>query len=303
MLQCIEDLKQELKKQGIEFFCEEPLAKHTSFRIGGPATLLCVPNSVDQLVQTVALCRQRDVRFYLLGKGSNLLFSDNGFAGVVVSTKGLTTPLHIETDGVVTAVAGVSLNQICLAAAKQSLTGLEFAYGIPGSLGGAIYMNAGAYGGEMKDVLQSVCFLAKDGTVQTVAASQLQLGYRTSVFKHNEGCILSATLQLKSGNKAEIETKMQDLMNRRKEKQPLEYPSAGSTFKRPEGAFAGALIEQCGLRGYQVGGAAISEKHCGFVVNLGNATCADVLQLTQEVKQIVLDKTGFILEKEIRVVE
>lgn len=302
-LQRFEELQQEFEKLGMHVCCEEPLAKHTTFRIGGPARLFCAPNSEEQFVCVINLCKQAKVRHYILGKGSNLLFSDDGFSGVVLSTGGLSNTVQIEPDGCVRAGAGIALSQLCQQVAKAGLTGLEFAYGIPGSLGGAVYMNAGAYGGEMKDVLSSVRFLSDEGTIVTLPLDQLHLGYRTSLFSETGACVLQAQLQLAPGDRNQIEEKMNDLMSRRKSKQPLEYPSGGSTFKRPEGAFAGALIEQCGLRGYRVGGAAISEKHCGFVVNLGGATCADVLQLTREVRELVKKKTGYILEKEIRVVE
>ena len=201
------------------------------------------------------------------------------------------------------APAGMMLSALCNTAQKESLAGLEFAFGIPGTVGGAVYMNAGAYGGEIKDVLTAVTFLDENLHLQTLPVQELQLGYRTSIFERCSWCILEAEFTLHPGDAQEIRTAMQEYMRRRKEKQPLEYPSAGSTFKRPVGQFAGKLIEDCGLRGFRVGGAAISEKHCGFVVNLGNATCADVVSLTEQVRQIVLEKTGCTLEREIRVVE
>ncbi len=202
----------------------------------------------------------------------------------------------------VTVGAGMKLSTLCNFALNHSCTGLEFAYGIPGTVGGAIYMNAGAYGGEMKDVLTSVEYLAADGNIVEVPAAELDLSYRHSIFEENGGCILSATFRLKKGDAASIKARMDELMQKRIDKQPLDKPSAGSTFKRPAGAFAAALIDQCGLRGYRHGGAAVSEKHCGFVVNLGGATCADVLALCDEVRSIVKEKTGYDLEKEIRVV-
>ena len=199
--------------------------------------------------------------------------------------------------------AGLKLSSLCTAALENSLTGLEFAYGIPGTVGGAVYMNAGAYGGEMKDVLQSVRYLTQDGDIVEAETAALDLSYRHSIFEENGGCILSAQFQLKRGDPDAIKARMNELMAKRVEKQPLDKPSAGSTFKRPAGAFAAALIDQCGLRGFRHGGAAVSEKHCGFVVNLGGATCADVLALCDEVRAIVKEKTGFDLEKEIRVVK
>ena len=199
--------------------------------------------------------------------------------------------------------AGLKLSALCKAALDSSLTGLEFAYGIPGTVGGAVYMNAGAYGGEMKDVLVSVTYLTREGEIVTEDAANLDLSYRHSIFEENGGCILSAKFHLKRGDSAAIKARMDELMQKRVDKQPLDKPSAGSTFKRPMGAFAAALIDQCGLRGYRHGGAAVSEKHCGFVVNLGGATCADVLALCDEVRAVVKEKTGYDLEKEIRVVK
>ena len=199
--------------------------------------------------------------------------------------------------------AGLKLSALCAAALENGLTGLEFAYGIPGTVGGAVYMNAGAYGGEMKDVLDKVTYLTQDGQIVTEEAAKLDLAYRHSIFEENGGCILSAQFHLKRGDPEAIRARMNELMAKRVEKQPLDKPSAGSTFKRPAGAFAAALIDQCGLRGYRHGGAAVSEKHCGFVVNMGGATCADVLALCDEVRAIVKEKTGYELEKEIRVVK
>lgn len=299
---CMEHLKQKLEEAAIPYSCGEPLARHTSFQIGGPAALFCMPHTAQQLVQAIGLCREEGVRTYILGNGSNLLFSDHGFDGVVVSTRSLEPEIRVEGDRII-AGAGVSLKQVCEEAACYSLTGLEFAYGIPGSLGGAVYMNAGAYGGETRDVLLEVEFLDEAGRIRSLPVSQLELGYRTSIFARTGWCVLRATLQLHPGDSVQIQQKMDDLMNRRRQKQPLEYPSAGSAFKRPEGAFAGSLIEQCGLRGFRVGDAAISEKHCGFIVNLGHASCADVLELARQVSERVQRETGFVLEKEIRVVE
>lgn len=299
---CMEHLKQKLEEAEIPYSCGEPLARHTSFQIGGPAALFCMPRTTQQLIQAAALCRAAGVRLYILGNGSNLLFSDNGFDGMVLCTRELQPEIHVEGERII-AGAGMSLKQVCEEAARHGLTGMEFAYGIPGSVGGAVYMNAGAYGGETRDVLLEAEFLDEAGQVRTLPVSQLELGYRTSVFARTGWCVLRVTIQLAKGDPIEIRAKMDDLMNRRREKQPLEYPSAGSAFKRPEGAFAGSLIEQCGLRGYRVGDAAISEKHCGFIVNLGHASCADVLELAQQVSERVKQQTGFVLEKEIRVVE
>lgn len=295
-------LCQALKEASIDFLCEEPLSKHTSFRIGGPAKVFCTPADAGQMARAAELCRTYGVRSCILGKGSNVLFADTGFDGAVLSTGAMTGRPRFE-ENTVHADAGLGLNTLCKAVAARGLSGLEFAFGIPGSVGGAVYMNAGAYGGEMRDVLAGVTFLDESGAVRTLPAEKLELGYRTSVFERTGWCVLSAELRLSPGRKEEIEAAMQELMARRVEKQPLEYPSAGSAFKRPQGAFAGALIQQCGLRGARVGGAAISEKHCGFIVNLGGATCADVLALADLVCKTVKEQTGYLLEKEIRVVE
>ena len=298
----IEALCQELKRENIAFLREEPLSKHTSFRIGGPAAVFCTPANAQQMACAARLCRQHGIRRYVLGKGSNVLFSDQGFDGAVLSTALMAGAPRIVGNEVF-ADAGLGLNTLCKAAAAHGLSGLEFAFGIPGSVGGAVYMNAGAYGGEMRDVLLAVTFLDETGEVRTLPAGELELGYRTSIFERTGWCVLEAQLRLVPGDPAQIEAAMQELMARRVEKQPLEYPSAGSAFKRPQGAFAGALIQQCGLRGKRVGGAAISEKHCGFIVNLGGATCADVLALADLVCKTVKEQTGYLLEKEIRVVE
>ena len=297
-----QNLTARLQAAGIAYKEQEPLAAHTTFKIGGPAAVFVQPADEAQLCQAVRLCRELAVPCYLLGHGSNILVGDRGYAGAVVSLAGMKREVRREGD-TLTAPAGMQLSVLCTAALRAGLTGLEFAYGIPGTVGGAVYMNAGAYGGEMKDVLASVRYLTADGQIVEAPAAELDLGYRHSVFESNGGCILSAAVRLAPGDPEAIAARMDDLMGRRRDKQPLDKPSAGSTFKRPVGAFAGALIEQCGLRGYRHGGAAISEKHCGFVVNLGGATCADVLALCAEVQKIVKDQTGFALEKEIRVVE
>ncbi|MFI3168828.1 MAG: UDP-N-acetylmuramate dehydrogenase [Faecalibacterium sp.] len=299
-------LKERLQSEGFAVREGELLSAHSTFQIGGAAALYLRPTTVQAVARAIALCKEAGVRYYLLGNGSNILFSDAGFTGAVLDLCGLneiTLSEDAAQDGVITAAAGASLARICKLAQGAALSGLEFAYGIPGTLGGAVYMNAGAYGGEMKDVVQSVTALCADGTVREIPLAQLGFAYRKSVFEKNGACILSATLRLAQGNGAQIKEKMDGFMAARREKQPVELPSAGSTFKRPEGAFAAALIDQCGLRGMQVGGAAISQKHCGFVVNLGGASCADVLALCEQVAAIVKEKTGYTLEREIRVVE
>ena len=310
----MEQLKQQLRAEGIAYRENEPLAAHCTFKIGGPADVFALPETEEQLCRVIALCKEQGVKYYLLGNGSNILFEDAGYRGVVIDTMALKMGIGFleqvahpgaapgEVYDAVVAGAGLKLSSLCTAALEDSLTGLEFAYGIPGTVGGAVYMNAGAYGGEMKDVLTTVRYLAAEGEVREVPAAELDLRYRHSIFEENSGCILSAQFHLQPGNAADIRAKMDELMAKRVEKQPLDKPSAGSTFKRPAGAFAAALIDQCGLRGYRHGGAAVSDKHCGFVVNLGGATCADVLALCDEVHAIVKEKTGYDLEKEIRVV-
>ena len=298
----MEQLKQQLQAEEIPFKENELLAAHCTFKIGGPAQVFVQPGTETQLCRAIALCKAQNVRYYVLGNGSNILFADEGYAGAVLDASALHSSVEV-TGTTVCAGAGVRLSALCKTALEHSLTGLEFAYGIPGTVGGAVYMNAGAYGGEMKDVLATVRYLTAEGEIVEASAETLDFGYRHSAFETNGGCILSAVLHLQQGDPADMRARMEELMQKRLEKQPLDKPSAGSTFKRPVGAFAAALIDQCGLRGYRHGGAAVSEKHCGFVVNLGGATCADVLALCEEVRAIVKEKTGYDLEKEIRVVK
>ena len=300
-------LAKALAAEQLPFVQQEVLAGHTTFKIGGPAAFWCAPRNAAELRRILQHCRVQGVRVYLLGNGSNTLFDDAGFDGAVVDMRGLNEmkASDADTDLVrITAGAGQTLGRLCSKAQTLGLTGLEFACGIPGTVGGAVYMNAGAYGGELKDVLESVTFLDSDLQLRTLPAADLKMGYRTSLFDENpDWCILSATVVLRHGDGAAVLARMQELLGRRKDKQPLEWPSAGSTFKRPQGAFAGKLTEECGLRGFTVGGAQISEKHCGFVINRGGATCADVVALTEQVRQIVEARTGFVLEREIRVVK
>lgn len=304
----MEQLKQQLREAGIRYRENEPLSAHCTFKIGGPADVLLQPCDEAQLCTAVRLCKEAGIRYYLLGNGSNILFEDAGFRGAVidVSTEdaGLAPTFCCNADGDrLTVCAGMKLADLCRFAQKHGYTGLEFAYGIPGTVGGAVYMNAGAYGGEIKDVLERVSYLNAEGEIVEADAAELDLSYRHSIFEENGGCILRADFRLQKSDPEAIKARMNELMAKRIEKQPLDKPSAGSTFKRPVGAFAAALIDQCGLRGYRHGGAAVSDKHCGFVVNLGGATCADVLALCDEVCAIVKEKTGFSLEKEIRVVK
>ena len=282
---------------------DEPMKNHTSFKIGGPAAALCVPKDRRQLRELVGFVQREGVDSWYIGNGSNLLVSDKGLNGIaILLDSGFDG--EIEVDGtVLLAPAGKKLSAVCAAACAAGLTGLEFAYGIPGSVGGAVYMNAGAYGGEMKDRLLWVEYLAPTGEIVRLEQEQLSLSYRHSRFME-EGmqgsCIVRAAFGLQRGEKAAIQSEMDRILNQRRQKQPLEYPSAGSTFKRPQGAFAAQLIDKCGLKGFTVGGAQVSEKHAGFVINTGKATCADVLELTRQVRECVQEKTGYLLELEVR---
>ena len=282
---------------------DEPMKNHTSFKIGGPAAALCAPKNRRQLRELVGFVQREGVDSWYIGNGSNLLVSDKGLNGVaILLDSGFDG--EIELDGtVLLAPAGKKLSAVCAAACAAGLTGLEFAYGIPGSVGGAVYMNAGAYGGEMKDRLLWVEYLAPTGEIVRLQQEQLSLSYRHSRFME-EGmqgsCIVRAAFGLQRGEKAAIQSEMDRILNQRRQKQPLEYPSAGSTFKRPQGAFAAQLIDKCGLKGFTVGGAQVSEKHAGFVINTGKATCADVLELTRQVRECVQEKTGHLLELEVR---
>ena len=282
---------------------DEPMKNHTSFKIGGPAAALCAPKDRRQLRELVGFVQREGVDSWYIGNGSNLLVSDEGLNGIaILLDSGFDG--EIELDGtVLLAPAGKKLSAVCAAACAAGLTGLEFAYGIPGSVGGAVYMNAGAYGGEMKDRLLWVEYLAPTGEIVRLEQEQLSLSYRHSCFMDAgmEGsCIVRAAFGLQRGEKAAIQSEMDRILNQRRQKQPLEYPSAGSTFKRPQGAYAAQLIDECGLKGFTVGGAQVSEKHAGFVINTGKATCADVLELTRQVRECVQEKTGYLLELEVR---
>ena len=281
----------------MEVRINEPMKRHTSFRAGGEAAWFAVPETVQELKAVISACKKADTPWYVVGNGSNLLVSDKGFPGVIINTAKFD---KLETDGVtVIAGAGVLLSKVASVAYKAGLKGLEFAAGIPGSVGGACVMNAGAYGSEMKHVLKTVTVLKEDGEVATLPAEELELGYRTSVIPKRGYLVLEAEFSLEEGNQEEIKSVMNDLASRRKEKQPLEYPSAGSTFKRPEGHFAGKLIEDAGLKGFTVGGAQVSEKHAGFVINKGGATASDIYTLCKEVEQKVQEAFGISLEMEV----
>lgn len=284
---------------GCEYKLNELLKKHTTFKIGGNAKILVEINSENTLVQLLKFIRENNIKFFVLGKGSNILAEDNGFDGVILKISNKFSEINIADNGIVTCTAGTPLSELCLFALENSLSGLEFAYGIPGTAGGALFMNAGAYGGEIKDVVMSARYVDKKGNIMTINAEDMNLSYRHSIFSEStDNIIIDMTFCLNKGNKTEIKAKMDELLQKRKDKQPLEFPSAGSTFKRPQGSYASLLIEQCGLKGMSVGGAQVSEKHSGFVINTGDATFADVLSLCDKVKEIVKEKTGYILELE-----
>lgn len=293
----LDNLCNRLDEYKIEYATNEPMSRHTTFKIGGNADIFVKVKTEDELKTVLSLTKELDLPLLLLGKGSNLLVSDKGIEGVVISLDGLDS-VTVDGDTVICG-AGASLRTVCLATQKVGLSGLEFAYGIPGTVGGALYMNAGAYGGEMSQVVVSATALDRDGNIKLFNSEQMELGYRVSAFKNTDLIITSVTLKLKHGNADEIKAAMDDFFSRRRDKQPLEFPSAGSTFKRPEGYFAGALIEKNNLKGASVGGAQVSQKHAGFVINTGNATCEDVLSLIKKVKDTVKQADGVDLEPEV----
>ena len=280
-------------------FTEEAMSQHTTFKIGGPADYFLMPDKGEDVGRVIKICKEKEIPYFILGNGSNLLVSDKGYQGVVVQLYRNFGQIRVE-DSRIHAQAGALLSGIAAAAREASLTGFEFAGGIPGTLGGAVVMNAGAYGGEMKDVLKEVTVLTPEGGVLTLQADELHMGYRTSVIKEAGYIVLEAVISLEKGDQEEIRSRMQELAGMRTSKQPLSYPSAGSTFKRPEGYFAGKLIMDSGLRGYQVGGAQVSEKHCGFVTNRNQATAADVEELCHQVAEKVKEQSGVDLEMEIK---
>lgn len=280
---------------------DEPMKHHTTFRIGGPADCLVTPETVEELGQLLASCRAAKVPVFILGNGSNLLVNDGGIEGVVIQLFNRFNQYAV--DGTkIKAQAGVLLSKLGTVAKNASLTGFEFAAGIPGTLGGAVVMNAGAYGGEMKDIIESVQVMDEDGNLLEISKEEMDFSYRHSIISEKKYIVIGATLALESGNEKDITARMEELSIARKTKQPLEYPSAGSTFKRPEGYFAGKLIQDAELRGYQVGDAQVSEKHCGFVINKGNATAQDVMQLIEDVQQRVKERFGVLLEPEVRLI-
>lgn len=298
-------MNQEIKKMFCELLgrdhvlTDEPMKQHTTFKIGGPADYFLVPETGEEVGEIIKICRKTDTPYFILGNGSNLLVGDGGYRGAVIQVYRNMSAVTVEGT-TITAQAGALLSAVAAAAKNASLTGFEFAGGIPGTVGGAAVMNAGAYGGEMKDVLVEVTVMDAEGKIFTISAEKLELGYRTSVIKKAGYIVLEAKIRLKEGDQEAIRERMKELTIQRTTKQPLEYPSAGSTFKRPEGYFAGKLVMDSGLRAYQVGGARISEKHCGFVINAGDATAKDVRTLMDNVRDIVYEKYGVTLEPEVK---
>ena len=277
----------------------EPMKQHTSFKVGGPAEVFARPQSAKDVESLLRFCREEGAPFFILGRGSNLLVSDAGIAGVVIDMTEALKSVRV-SGNIITAEAGASLKSVARKAEESALAGFEFASGIPGTIGGAAFMNAGAYGGEMKDVFKSAEVLTREGKRKTLDKEAMALSYRSSAVEREGYIILSVTIELQKGDSEAIKALSKELNGRRRDKQPLEYPSAGSTFKRPEGYFAGKLIEEAGLKGYSVGGAQVSEKHCGFVINTGKATAKDIVTLIKDISDRVYADAGVRLEPEVR---
>ena len=286
--------------EAVNYKSDEPLKKHTTMRVGGNAKYVFCPKDVHELKAVIDYCKSNNERYIVIGNGSNIIFMDDGFDGIVIKIFNLMSGSSIEGN-LIKADAGCILSKLANLAKDNSLKGMEFASGIPGTLGGAIVMNAGAYGGEMKDIIEYVDILLDDGNVKRYSNEEMNFGYRKSIVDEGK-IVLSAGLRLSKGDKSEIEAKMLELKEKRTSKQPLEYPSSGSTFKRPEGYFAAKLIEDAGLKGYRVGGAMVSPKHSGFVINYDNATAEDILKLIEDVRNIVNDKFGVLLEPEVKII-
>lgn len=286
-------------EMGCKAYKDEMLCNHISFKVGGPCPLLIEPKTEKQLTDILKLIKNENVPYTVLGNGTNVLVLDEGLDKVVVKIGDEMTSLTLEGKDVICCSAGTKVVTLCKFALENSLSGLEFAYGIPGTCGGAVFMNAGAYGGEVKDVISEITYLTPELELKTMPVEEAKLSYRHSVFKENGCIVVSAKFRMKKAPKDEIKTAMNDFLSRRKDKQPLEYPSAGSTFKRPEGYFAGALIEQCGFKGKSLGGAQISDKHAGFLINKNNATAKDILDLISLTQETVKKETGVTLEPEV----
>ncbi len=295
------DFEKTAQALGVRTKRNEPMSMHTTFKVGGCCDIMAFVNSAESARGLILCANASGLDYYILGNGSNVLFSDKGFRGAIILLGADFSDITVKDD-VITAAAGASLQRVCRRALENSLSGMEFAYGIPGTVGGAVYMNAGAYGGEMKDVVSSVTCVNKSGEIIVYTSDELKFAYRSSRFLDSGEIILSADFRLQNGDLSSIKARMDELMERRKTRQPLEFPSAGSAFKRPEGTFAGLVIEQSGLKGYTVGGAQISEKHANFIINRGGATAYDIMKLISDVKKTVKEKTGYELECEIRII-
>lgn len=294
-------LCEDFSKQGCKILKDEPLSKYTTFKIGGPADLFIEVNKTSQLYGIIKLIKDNDIDFFIIGNGSNLLVSDKGFRGVVIKLSGDFNQIKLLPDNKISCGCGASLAQACMFALKNNLSGLEFAWGIPGSCGGAIYMNAGAYNNDISNLVKSSSFMTPEGEINTVFHKSSDFSYRKSFYTDTNYIALSMVLQLKLGNKKDIQDKMHTNITNRKLKQPLDFPNCGSVFKRPgNGYYAGALIEKCGLKGKSFGGAMVSPKHAGFIINTGNATCSDVVNLIHYIKKSVNEKFGILLECEVK---
>ena len=292
-----EQLHKLCEQYGCRLETDVKLSQHTTFRIGGTADFWAEITCIEGMQALLRFCREEGIPYFVLGKGSNVLASDDGYHGVILHLGNAFSEISV-SGTTMTCQAGAGLGAAARIAAEHGLTGMETLSGIPGTIGGALYMNAGAYGGEMKDVVTSCEYLTAEGEIRTMKLAEMELSYRHSIFAENNAVILTVTLELQEGDKAAIHSRMEELLIQRKTKQPLEYPSAGSTFKRPAGSYASLLIDQCGLKGRAVGDAQVSEKHCGFVINKGNATCAQVMQRCDEVRTVVQEQTGYVLELE-----
>ena len=289
------------KENNISFLENESLKKHTTFKVGGEARYVALPQDKYQVAKLIEFLKKEDIKYYVSGRGSNVIFKDCGFDGVVINTANMNKVEFID-DTTVYADAGVPLNALCKALQENSLEGLEFCYGIPGNVGGGLFMNAGAYGGEICNAVCEVEYIDENCQFQKIKVEDCGFAYRHSTFQNKEWFITGCTFKLKKGDKDKILSFMEDIMQRRIDKQPLDKPSAGSSFKRPVGYFAAALIEECGLKGCSVGGAQVSEKHSGFIINKGDATCQDIVALAEHVEKVVFEKTGVSIEKEMIIV-
>ena len=294
-------IKTFLKDNQIQFLQDESLKKHITFKVGGEAKFVAMPQTKHQAANLFKFLKENNIKYYIIGRGSNVIFRDEGFDGVIIKTSNMQNIEFIGEDKVY-ADSGVVLNVLCKTLQEKSLAGLEFCYGIPGNVGGGLFMNCGAYGGEISSAVCEVEYIDENGNFQKIDVKDCQFSYRHSIFQDNNWFITGCTFKLTKGDKTQILSFMEDIMQRRIDKQPLDKPSAGSSFKRPVGYFAAALIDECGLKGYSIGGAQVSEKHAGFIVNTGNATCNDIVALAEYVERTVMQKKGVAIEKEMIIV-